>query len=110
VWTISLADRSIASLIPNPSGVHVSAFVNSGTPAANANNVPAFRLGLKEAGFVEGQNVAIEFRWDSSTGGRDHREHAFGAPGQGRNRDGADRLHDRERPDSGRPCHAGWPI
>jgi hypothetical protein len=37
VWTISLADRSIASLIPNPSGVHVSAFVNSGTPAANAN-------------------------------------------------------------------------
>jgi hypothetical protein len=59
------ADRSIASLIPNPSGVHalLSPFVNSGTSAANANNLPAFRLGLKEAGFVEGQNVAIEFRW-----------------------------------------------
>jgi putative ABC transport system substrate-binding protein len=41
----------------------VIGYVNSGTSAANTNNVPAFRLGLKETGFVEGQNVAIDFRW-----------------------------------------------
>jgi putative tryptophan/tyrosine transport system substrate-binding protein len=41
----------------------VIAFFNSGTPSTYAKNLAAFRNGLKEAGLVEGQNVAIEFVW-----------------------------------------------
>jgi putative tryptophan/tyrosine transport system substrate-binding protein len=38
-------------------------FVNSGSPGPYAPNVAAFLQGLKEAGYVDGQNVAVEFRW-----------------------------------------------
>jgi putative ABC transport system substrate-binding protein len=38
-------------------------FLHSGAPEPNANRVAGFRKGLGEAGFVEGRNVAIVFRW-----------------------------------------------
>jgi putative ABC transport system substrate-binding protein len=38
-------------------------FFNSGRPTAQVKNLAEFRQGLKETGFVEGQNVAIEFHW-----------------------------------------------
>ncbi len=41
----------------------VIVFFNSGTPSSYVKNLAAFRSGLKEAGLVEGQNVAIEFVW-----------------------------------------------
>jgi putative ABC transport system substrate-binding protein len=41
----------------------VVAFLNSGSPDGYAPMVAAFRQGLKEAGFVEGQNGAVEYRW-----------------------------------------------
>jgi ABC-type uncharacterized transport system substrate-binding protein len=41
----------------------VIGFLHSGSPEPNVNRVAAFRKGLGEAGYVEGQNVAIEYRW-----------------------------------------------
>jgi putative ABC transport system substrate-binding protein len=41
----------------------VIGFLHSGLPNRFASWVAAFRRGLNEAGFVEGQDVTIEFRW-----------------------------------------------
>jgi putative tryptophan/tyrosine transport system substrate-binding protein len=41
----------------------VVGFLRSTSAAGSAHLVAAFRQGLVEAGFVEGQNVAIEYRW-----------------------------------------------
>jgi putative tryptophan/tyrosine transport system substrate-binding protein len=41
----------------------VIGFLHSGAPGPNANRLAGFRKGLREAGFVESQNVSIEFRW-----------------------------------------------
>src|SRR5262245_14796316 len=41
----------------------VVGFLNSSSPETSAHYVVAFRRGLNETGYVEGQNVAIEYRW-----------------------------------------------
>jgi putative tryptophan/tyrosine transport system substrate-binding protein len=41
----------------------VVGFLGSGSRESDAIRVSAFRQGLNETGYVEGQNVAIEYRW-----------------------------------------------
>ena len=41
----------------------VIGFIRSTSASGSADLVAALRQGLKEAGYVEGQNIAIEYRW-----------------------------------------------
>ena len=41
----------------------VIGFLNPTSPDPNVDLLRAFRQGLKETGYVEGENVAIEYSW-----------------------------------------------
>ena len=41
----------------------VIGFIRNTSANASANLVAAFRRGLTEAGYIEGQNIAVEYRW-----------------------------------------------
>ena len=41
----------------------VIGFLDPRSPHAVADQLRAFRQGLKDTGYVEGENVAIEYRW-----------------------------------------------
>jgi putative tryptophan/tyrosine transport system substrate-binding protein len=55
VWP--LAARAQQKKVP------VIGFLGSTSPGGNAANVAAFHQGLSETGYVEGQNLAVEYRW-----------------------------------------------
>jgi putative ABC transport system substrate-binding protein len=52
----------LAALAQQPA-MPVVGFLHTSTAAPFLDMVGAFRKGLNEAGFIEGQNVAIEYRW-----------------------------------------------
>ncbi len=41
----------------------VIGYLDAGAPASVAKLIEKFRQGLAETGYVEGQNVTIEYRW-----------------------------------------------
>jgi hypothetical protein len=48
---------------PQSSNAPLVGFLNSASAATYRFNADSFRDGLKQAGFIEGQNVRIEERW-----------------------------------------------
>jgi putative ABC transport system substrate-binding protein len=59
VWP--LAARAQQPVMP------VIGFLDSKSPEGSAHLVAEFRRGLNGSAFIEGQNVAIEFRWTQTT-------------------------------------------
>jgi len=53
---------SLAASAQSPGGPIIG-FLNSGSAGSRGEQFVAFDRGLKEAGYVDGQNVTVEYRW-----------------------------------------------
>ena len=99
----------------------VIGYLAGASPNAYSPYTAVFLQGLKESGYVEGQNVAIEYRWAENHYDRlpalaadlvrrevaviatfDHR---FVTCGEGGNGDDSDSVRDGRGPGQDRACH-----
>ena len=65
---LALAGGTAAAVCPVPlsgqqSAVPAIGYLSSGSPDPDSYRLVGLRRGLNEAGYVEGRNVGIEYRW-----------------------------------------------
>ena len=60
---VALAMCGAAAEAQQPKKVPRIGYLSSGDPASESTRSEAIRLALRELGYIEGQNIAIEYRY-----------------------------------------------
>jgi putative tryptophan/tyrosine transport system substrate-binding protein len=60
---IGIGGTSLGVFGQNSSKMHRIAFINVGPAAPNKPYLEAFQSGLRDAGYVEGKNIIVDYRW-----------------------------------------------
>jgi putative ABC transport system substrate-binding protein len=60
---VTVLTSAVAAQSPSGAKVRLIGFLGFNIPALAHDHVGAFRSGLRERGWIDGQNIAIEFRW-----------------------------------------------
>src|ERR1700752_2654866 len=60
--TLALASAHVAEA-QQPTRIPRIGYLSSGTPSSEATRAEGIRVALRERGYIEGQNIAIEYRY-----------------------------------------------
>jgi len=60
---IAIVGDTPRAAIAQPQKSHRVGFLGNGSPTAQSSQVEVFRRSLRELGWIEGQNMTIEYRW-----------------------------------------------
>jgi putative tryptophan/tyrosine transport system substrate-binding protein len=61
--SVALARPLVAAAQPAAGKVYRIGFLGGGSPSGYAPHVAALRVGLQDHGYVEGQNIMLDFQW-----------------------------------------------